>query len=320
MRADRLLSIMLLLQSKGQMTAADLADKLAVSERTIYRDVDALSLAGIPVYAQGGRGGGIALEENYRISLTGLNKAEIQSLFVSGSSAPLSDLGLEQANENTLLKLLAALPSLHRMEAERVRQRIYIDPIGWFAEANPSPLLPLIQTAVLSDSIVYICYERNNGTQLEREVQAYGLVAKAAVWYLVGAHDGKWRTYRLSRILDCQLRDTSFIRDEDFQLVDYWREAWQGFVGSFSKFFITIKIREHMRKDIVNHPLFSAVSMGESVDGWFRAESYFDSREQALIVLMSLARDIQIIDPPDLHDELLSALRVALDNLTINRP
>src|SRR5687768_5261613 len=124
MRADRLLSLMLLLQSRGRMTAQELADKLEVSERTIYRDVEALSFAGIPVYTQSGTNGGVHLDEHYRISLTGLNRTEIHALFIAGSSKPLADLGLGKATEEALRKLFAALPAAHRDEAEMMRQRI----------------------------------------------------------------------------------------------------------------------------------------------------------------------------------------------------
>ena len=171
MRADRLLSLMLLLQAKGQMTAGQLADELHVSERTIYRDVEALSLAGIPIFTQDGRGGGIGLDVDYRVSLTGLNKQEVQALFVSGAMMPVDELGLAQANETILLKLLASLPSLHRAEAERVRQRIYIDPHDWFGEKPSSPFLHQIQEAVLADTILGMRYQRSNGSYLSVRLQ-----------------------------------------------------------------------------------------------------------------------------------------------------
>src|SRR5262245_10995030 len=127
MRADRLISLMLVLHSKGRMTAQKLAEHLEVSERTIYRDVDALSTAGVPVYVQPGVNGGIVLDENYRISLTGLSRAEVQALFVSSNAGPLADLGMDKAVEDTLLKLFAALPSAHQAEVERLRSRFYVD-------------------------------------------------------------------------------------------------------------------------------------------------------------------------------------------------
>src|SRR5262245_53049166 len=143
MRADRLISLMLLLNARGRMTAQTLANQLEVSERTIYRDVDALGAAGIPIYVQPGVNGGVFLDENYRISLTGLTRAEVQALFVSSNARPLAALGLDSAVEATLLKLFAALPSAHQMEVERLRSRFYIDPANWFQVVEAPALLPI---------------------------------------------------------------------------------------------------------------------------------------------------------------------------------
>lgn len=319
MRADRLLSMMLLLQAQGQMTAQQLADHLDVSERTIYRDIEALSYAGIPIYAQGGRNGGIALEENYRISLTGLNRSEVQSLFVSGSVAPLGDLGLESANESTLLKLLSALPSLQRAEAERIRQRIYIDPHGWFGESQVSPFLPMIQEAVLSNRILNIRYHRTNHDAFDRQIEAYGMVAKQNVWYLVGAHEGKFRNYRASRLLDVQLTDRIFERDPAFNLIDYWQESAQAFVESIPEITVTIEIDESLRPIIEMHPLMSIDELDDAeANGWHRLTLRFDKLEQARMMLMGMARDIRVIDPPELHKMLSEYTQEALENLKNN--
>jgi DNA binding protein with HTH domain/WYL domain-containing protein len=185
MRADRLISLMLLLNARGRMTAQTLADQLEVSERTIYRDVDALGAAGIPIYVQPGVNGGIFLDENYRISLTGLSRAEAQALFISSKGTPLPDLGLDNAVEATLLKLFAALPSAHQVEVERLRNRFYIDPANWFQIVEPSALLPTLQQAVWEDRALSIQYQVVEGEWFEGVVNAYALVAKANIWYLV---------------------------------------------------------------------------------------------------------------------------------------
>src|SRR5689334_12127743 len=148
MRADRLLSLMLLLHARGRMTAQQLADQLEVSERTIYRDIEALCTAGIPLYTQSGTSGGVFLEESYRVSLTGLSRAQVQSLFISGEARPLGDLGLGKALDDTLLKLFAALPSIHRDEVKRLRQRFYIDPANWFQIVEATSFFPALQQAV----------------------------------------------------------------------------------------------------------------------------------------------------------------------------
>ncbi|MGH9761311.1 MAG: helix-turn-helix transcriptional regulator, partial [Blastocatellia bacterium] len=144
MRADRLLSIMLLLQVHRRVTSRQLARQLEVSERTIHRDMEALSRAGIPVFAERGAGGGWALLEEYRTNLTGMNKAEVESLFLPQSRL-LADLGLEEASRGAMTKLLAAIPSVHRDRAEYARQRIYVDASGWNRPEESIKFLPVVQ-------------------------------------------------------------------------------------------------------------------------------------------------------------------------------
>src|SRR5262245_47009140 len=148
MRADRLLSIVLLLQTHGQLTSRTLAERLEVSERTIHRDMEALSFSGIPVIAERGSTGGWSLLGEYRTNLTGLNEAEIQSLFVTQPPKLLADLNLEKAAEGALLKLLAALPAAYRRGAERARQRIYVDVAGWARKEEAVPFLSVLQDAI----------------------------------------------------------------------------------------------------------------------------------------------------------------------------
>src|SRR5215217_5286300 len=148
MRADRLLSIVLLLQAHHQMTSRDLASRLEVSERTIHRDMEALSGAGIPIVAARGLGGGWSLLGEYRTSLTGLTETEIQSLFVTTPAKVLTDLRLEKAADGALLKLLACLPSTFRPGAERARQRIHVDVSGWSRREEAVPFLPILQEAL----------------------------------------------------------------------------------------------------------------------------------------------------------------------------
>ncbi|MCJ7622247.1 MAG: HTH domain-containing protein, partial [Anaerolineaceae bacterium] len=195
MRADRLLSMMLLLHTRGRMTAEELAGILEVSVRTVYRDIDALCLAGVPIYTHCGPQGGVFLDEDYRVSLTDLTKSEIQSLVISSGAGPLGDIGLDRAVENSYLKLLAALPTLQRQEAERLRQRVYIDPAGWFQVQESLAHLPSIQKAVWEDEEIEFVYERANGEKFERRIYPHGLVAKSNTWYVTGkSAGGKMRT------------------------------------------------------------------------------------------------------------------------------
>ena len=182
MRADRLLSILLLLQVNRRMTAGALAERLEVSERTIYRDMDALSAAGVPVLAERGVGGGWTLIESYETKLTGLNQAEIQSLFLT--PARVSDLGLHQAGESALIKLIAAMPAMSRRSAEYARQRIHIDSTGWSRSTENIANMPVVQDAIWQERRLAIHYDRGECQTVERIVDPLGLVAKGSAWYL----------------------------------------------------------------------------------------------------------------------------------------
>ncbi|MCU0499731.1 MAG: WYL domain-containing protein [Anaerolineae bacterium] len=229
MRADRLISLMLLLHAHGRMTAADLARDLEVSERTIYRDLEALSGAGIPLYTQPGTHGGIFLDERYRISLTGLSRNDLQTLFMSSEAGPLKDLGLEKTD--ALLKLFADLPSNQRAEVDRVRQRFHIDPANWFQLVEPIRFFPLLQQAVWQDRLVEVCYQPVLGSAWTRVLEPYGLVAKANIWYLIGKKQGgdSMRSYRVVRFEGVTLLPDTFERDPQFDLAAYWRDAREQF-------------------------------------------------------------------------------------------
>jgi predicted DNA-binding transcriptional regulator YafY len=171
----------MLLQTRKKVTAQTLAKRLEVSERTIYRDLEALSSAGIPVYAERGPRGGWSLLEDYRVNLNRLTESEVNTLFMSGAAGPLTDLGLGKAREDALLKLLAALPSVYRSNAERARQRIHLDAASWFHRGEEVPYVPLVQEAVWNDRRLRLTYQRGDNELIERGVDRYGLVAKASV-------------------------------------------------------------------------------------------------------------------------------------------
>ncbi len=225
MRADRLLSILLLLQAHGRLTARDLARRLEVSERTIHRDMDALGVAGVPVYAERGAGGGWSLAEGYRARLPGLSDTEIQALFLAGPARLLADLGLRRASEAALLKLLAALPALARRDVEYARQRIHVDPAGWYESAESVAALPALQEAIWQGGQVAITYRRGDGATVERVVAPLGLVAKGRVWYLVAAVEGEPRTYRVSRVQCARPTGEPAARPAGFDLAAYWARS-----------------------------------------------------------------------------------------------
>jgi predicted DNA-binding transcriptional regulator YafY len=228
MRASRLLSIMMLLQARGRMSAESLAGELEVSVRTIYRDIDQLSAAGVPVYADIGRNGGFALLDGWRTRLTGLTAPEARALFLSGLPGPAGELGLGDDVAAAELKLLAALPADWQGEAQRMASRFHLDPKGWFSTGPRPEFLKAVAEAVWSETRIVIRYD--SWTQVsERLVEPIGLVLKAGVWYLVGRREAGYRTYRMSQIQALTSTGERFERPADFDLPAHWQQATQSF-------------------------------------------------------------------------------------------
>lgn len=226
MRADRLISILMLLQTRGRMTAHDLAQYLEVSERTIYRDLDALSVAGIPLYTERGPGGGCSLIEGYQTRLTGLTEMEIRALFLATLAGPPSELGMTRAFEDALLKVSAALPESSRYNADFTRQRFHVDAAWWYANSHGTPCLQTIQEAVWQDRTIFMHYCEEDGRQQSYLVEPYGLVTKAGIWYLIGMCENKQHVFRVSRLSHVETTAFSFTRLADFNLAASW-EAYR---------------------------------------------------------------------------------------------
>ncbi len=224
MKSDRLLALLLLLQAAPQRTARELAARLEVSERTIYRDVDALSAAGVPVYAQRGAVGGIALTAGYRQALTQFGEDEVRALFISGASA-LADLGLSRELERALEKIRGGLADPQRRAAERSRARIHIDQRRWSSSDPPVERLALLHRAVWSDQKVELRYIDRKGAVTTRTLDPLGLVTKAGVWYLVAQTSSGLRSFRVDRIEHAAALPETFVRPPDFVLDEYWRES-----------------------------------------------------------------------------------------------
>ena len=232
MRASRLLSLQMLLETRGRMSATALADALEVSVRTLYRDVDQLSAAGVPIYAERGRHGGFALLPGWKTTLTGLTPSEAQGVFLSGLPGPAQDLGLGGDVAGARLKLLAALPAAWREDAQRVSARLHLDPVDWYRESDPTPHLLTVAAAVWSGHQIAMRYTSWTDT-VERTVSPLGLVLKAGVWYLVamptGADERAPRTYRVSNILAATVQGKSARRPARFDLPAYWAASIQRF-------------------------------------------------------------------------------------------
>lgn len=311
MRADRLLSLMMLLQTRRQMTAEELADELEVSKRTIYRDIDALSVAGVPVYANGGPGGGYALLDSYRTTLTGLNGDEIRALFMLTIPGPLSDLGVNQQLKAAILKLTSSLAGDQHEHADFLHQRLHLDAASWFLTDEPVPHLKIVQDAAWQDRQLLLSYRRRNGTVSERVISPYGLVAKASIWYVVAATDKGMRVYRVSRIESVQITQTSFTRSQDFDLAEFWADWLIGYKVSLPRYPVTLRIGPdlipvlpYMLGDDVRLLIEQAQPDSE---GWRIMEYTFEKIEEARTYVLGMGASVDVIAPEELRAKVLKS-------------
>jgi predicted DNA-binding transcriptional regulator YafY len=309
MRADRLFSIVLLLQSYRQLTARDLARRLEVSERTIHRDMEALSGAGVPVVAERGTGGGWSLLGDYRTDLTGLSESEIQSLFVTQPSRLLADLNLEKASRAALLKLLAALPPPHRRGAEYARQRIYVDVTGWNRAEETVPMLHTLQDAIWQGRRVRMNYGRGECGASERLVDPLGLVAKGSVWYVVAAVGGEVRSYRVSRIESAEILDSPVARPPGFDLAAFWEESSERFRTQLPSYRVRARVRREVVKRLPFAGRFARVEgVGEADSkGWVEVRLRFDVEEMACEYALGFGTQLEVLEPEGLREKVAQA-------------
>ena len=276
---------MLLLQIYRRLTAGELARRLEVSERTIQRDMEALSIAGVPVVAVRGAGGGWALVEGYRTNLTGLNDAEIQSLFTAATPTRLlSDLSLDKAADAAHVKLLAALPEASRSLAEYARERIHVDAAGWGSAEERSPHLRAIQEAVWQGRKLHVAYARDcERPDVELTVDPLGLVAKGGVWYLVAAVAGDVRSYRVSRVRAARLSEESASRPEGFDLAAFWAASVARFKTEVPRYFATLRAHKSVVPVLHYAGRFSRVEDATEPDaeGWVIVRMRFQFEEDA---------------------------------------
>jgi predicted DNA-binding transcriptional regulator YafY len=315
MRADRLLSIVLLLQAHHQMTSRDLAARLEVSERTIHRDMEALSGAGIPVIAARGSGGGWSLLGEYRTTLTGLNEAEIQSLFLTKPPKLLADLHLEKAADGALLKLLASLPSAFRRGAERAQQRIHVDVSGWSRREEAVPWLPVLQEAVWLERKLKITYNRGENCEpVERLLSPLGLVAKGSVWYLAASVDGSVRSYRVSRISQADIVDEPAPIPSDFNLAEYWEQSASTFKSNVPHYLATFWVSPSVLLRLRFAGRFARVNETEETDarGWKKVHVGFDVEEMACEYAVSFGPNLEVIEPLSLREKVVEMTRATL--------
>jgi predicted DNA-binding transcriptional regulator YafY len=310
MRADRLLSLLMLLQARGQLSAQELAQELEVSERTIYRDIVALSASGVPVYASRGPGGGVRLIEDYRTTLTGLTPDETRALFTMSIPAPLRQLGMGAKFKAALHKLSASLPDARRADEARTHQRIHLDSSWWFQSEQQNPCLQTIQQALWQDRglCIKVRWEFFN-TEFEQDAEPYGLVAKANVWYLVYGRGGSPHVTRISQIVEAELSPESFIRPPAFDLETFW-EDWCKKYESEPPFCTRVRVAPEalpMLAEYVGDRARAGLTETRllEADGWVTLDLPFESFVAARTRLLGLGRAVEVLEPESLRKSLI---------------
>ena len=317
MRASRLVSLLLLLQARGQLTAAELAAELEVSERTIHRDVEALSASGVPIYAERGTHGGFRLVDGYRTRLTGMTGEEAEALFLAGLPGPAAELGLGTVVAAAQLKVLASLPPELRVRASRLVERFHLDAGEWFRASQPVPHLAALSEAVWSATRITIEYDRGEGAA-RRVLEPLGLVLKAGIWYVVASVDGQIRTYRVSRVVSAEPGEDHFERLPGFDLAAYWAESSAAYERDVPRIAVDVRVRpdrlDHLR-DAVGRAVVAAAEPLDppDPDGWLRLRLRLDWPDDAPRNLLAAGRWVEVLGPPEIRRLVASTARAVAD-------
>jgi predicted DNA-binding transcriptional regulator YafY len=292
------------------MTAGRLAGQFEVSVRTIYRDVDHLSEAGVPVYSDRGRSGGFRLLDGFRSQLSGLTQPEAETLFFAGLPGPATELGLAELLASARIKLLAAMPA--GAQTERLSARFHLDPLGWFRASENSALLPAIARATWSERSLDIRY-RNSGRIVERRICPLGLVLKGGIWYLVAQRGGDFRTYRVSAIVGAVERKRSFTRPKGFILAEHWAKAARDYEISNYRIKATVRLSPkglsrigqlgaHVAETVAKS------SHGADKKGWTTCTLPVEGLEEGVSELLRLREEVQVQEPVSLRRAMAKAL------------
>lgn len=321
MRASRLLSALLLLQSRGRMTARQLAAELEVSVRTVYRDMNSLHAAGVPLYGDAGPAGGYQLLDGYRTRLTGLTTGEAEALFLAALPGPAAELGLGAVVAAAQLKLQAALPPGLRERANRIRDRFHLDAPGWYHDGDRSPHLSAVADAVWDQRRVRMLYRRwKEPNDVTRVVDPYGVVLKAGKWYLVGGVEGSPpRTFRINQIIELTLLDEPFDRPADFDLAGFWSRHLVDFRAGLQRGEAVVRLSPRGRERLA-HLVSADVRLAvdrtaapDGPDGWITATVPIESPDHAETEFLKLGADVEVLEPAELRDRLAATVRALAD-------
>ncbi|RIX49397.1 YafY family transcriptional regulator [Paenibacillus nanensis] len=316
MRGGRLVSIVLLLQSEGKMTSKQLAERLEVTERTILRDMEELSAAGVPVYAERGPQGGWRLTEGYRASLTGLHADELAALLLSSQGDTLSELGQQGALEAALRKLMAGTTEAARESAKAARSKLHIDGAGWHAHAGRGglerhPLLPVVQEAVWEERALRIAYERD-GERKERIIEPLGLVVKRNVWYVVAmTEEQELRTFRISRLSSAESLPRRFSPPADFELAAYWERSLADFKERLPRYPAKLRIKSAVLQRLNAERFVSAVETVREEGEWAEVNAMFETLESACEIILSYGAGIEALEPRELRRMVIDEIEAA---------
>jgi predicted DNA-binding transcriptional regulator YafY len=306
MMASRLLSILLILQTRGHVSAVELARHFEVSVRTIYRDVDQLSAAGIPVVSDRGRAGGFELKGGFRTTLTGLTQSEAEALFLAGMPGPVAELGLADPLAQAQLKLLASLPA--GMQAERIAARVHLDTAAWFQATEKAPHISTIARAVWDERVLRMRYWRGGKASL-REVRPLGLVLKSGAWYLVAQKDKAILTYRAANVVEAEILDQSFQRPLDFDLSQFWTRAAHDYEAGLYRITATVRLSRHgwSLLHLLGPRVVDAASqsVGQPDDaGWSTCDLLLETVDSGVRDLLRLGADVEVLSPMALREAM----------------
>lgn len=308
-RASRLVNLLLLLQSRGGMTAAQLADELEVSVRTVHRDVEELSAAGVPIFAERGPNGGIRLVDGYRTRLTGMTADEAEALFLSGVPGPAAQLGLGTVVAAAQLKVMAALPPELRSRAPRLLQRFHLDAAGWFQADEAVSHLETLASSVWEGRAVHVSYDRGDDV-VERILAPIGLVLKGGIWYIVALVDGQIRTYRASRVMAATLLGETIDRPADFDLAAYWAESSAAYERDAPTVEVDVRVRADQLWRVNDEFGRGTVERAERTEEIDRPETIrlrmkLGYPNEAPGRLLAVGPDLEVIGPPEIRERVI---------------